>query len=57
MDYSDIVNYAVKHTSISITLDDALSYVQKRRRYIVDTIAEKANKRHTEYVITDDLIA
>lgn len=41
MDYQDIVDYATETTGLSISYDEALKYVRKRRNAIFNAIVAR----------------
>lgn len=57
MDTLAIVDYAVKHTGLSISATDALPYINKRRNQIADVIKEKINKGYFWEEFTTNTIA
>lgn len=57
MDAQGIVDYAVKHTGLTISVTDALTYVNKRRNQVADTIKEKINQGYFWEEFTTDIIA
>lgn len=57
MDTLGIVDYAVKHTGLSISATDALPYINKRRNQIADVIKEKINKGYFWEEFTTNTVA
>lgn len=57
MNSQAIVDYAIKHTWLSISTTDALPYLNKRRNQITDTIKEKINKWYFWEEFTTNIIA
>jgi hypothetical protein len=57
MNATQIVDYATQHTGISIDINDAMPYVNKRANEIKDLIKQKVNKDYFSEIYTQDIIA
>lgn len=57
MNYTKAVDYAVNHTGLSITYDEALPYFNKRRNEIVNIIKDRVNKDFFFDIFSTDLVA
>lgn len=57
MNYTKAIDYAVNHTWLSISYDDALLYFNKRRNEIVNIIKDRVNKDFFFDIFSTDLVS